>query len=323
VTTVVIPAHNEAQVIGRLLGQLVRAAPRGGASSGRAPRTPSDGAHPTATPSGDTPPTSSDDLDVIVVANGCTDDTAEVAASFGPGVRVLSIPVASKRAALAAGDGAAQDFPRVYVDADIELGAADVRALADALRQPGVLAAAPERALPLAASSWPVRWYYDVWMRLPEVLLGLWGRGVIAVSEAGHERLAGLPPLLADDLAASLSFAPGERRIVPGARAVSHPPRTARDLLRRRVRAYTGVAQIERARHAPPSTERTRLSDLLAITRSEPRMAPRVALFLSVAVIARARARRALARGDYSTWLRDESSRRAPAVAGQTRGDGR
>lgn len=290
-TTVVIPAHNESQVIGRLLGQLVRTAPP--------------------------------DLDIIVVANGCTDDTAEVAASFGPAVRVLSIPVASKRVALAAGDSAARDFPRVYVDADIELGPEDVRALAEAVRQPGVLAAAPERALSLAASSWPVRWYYDVWMRLPEVLLGLWGRGVIAVSEPGHERLAVLPPLLADDLAASLSFTPGERRIVPGARALYHPPRTLADLLRRRVRACTGVAQIERTADAPPSTERTRVSDLLAITRSEPRVAPRVALFLAVAAVARLRARRALARGDYSTWLRDESSRRPPAVAGQTRGDGR
>jgi Glycosyl transferase family 2 len=291
VTTVVIPAHNEGRVIGRLLAQLVRGAPPG--------------------------------LDVIVVANGCTDNTAEVAASFGPGVRVLSIPVASKRAALAAGDEAARDFPRLYVDADIELGAEDVRALAEAVRQPGVLAAAPERALSLAASSWPVRWYYDVWTRLPEVLLALWGRGVIAVSELGHERLASLPPLLADDLAASLSFAPGERRIVPGARAVHHPPRTLTDLLHRRVRAYTGVAQIERTADAPPSTERTRLTDLLAITRSEPRMAPRVALFLAVAVVARLRARRALTRGDYSTWLRDESSRRAPALAAPARGDER
>ena len=63
-----------------------------------------------------------DGLDVIVVANGCTDDTAKVAASFGPAVRVLSIPVASKREALVAGDRAARSFPRVYVDADVELG---------------------------------------------------------------------------------------------------------------------------------------------------------------------------------------------------------
>jgi glycosyltransferase involved in cell wall biosynthesis len=283
VTSIVIPAHNEGGVIGRLLRLLVPAAKAG-------------------------------ELDVIVVANGCTDDTAEVAASFGSCVRVLSIPVASKHDALAAGDRAAASFPRVYVDADVELQAADIRALAAALRQPGVLAAAPERVLDLTGRPWSVRCYYDVWMRLPEVRLGLWGRGVIAVDDSGQERIAGLPPLLGDDLAASLLFGQHERRIVADARVVVHTPRTVADLLRRRVRAATVTAQLERAEHAPASTGRTRISDLLAIVRAEPRMAPRVAFFLLVAVIARFRASRIAARGDYSNWLRDESSRRETAA---------
>jgi Glycosyl transferase family 2 len=296
VTSIVIPAHNEGKVIGRLLRPLVPAAMAG-------------------------------ELDVIVVANGCTDDTAEVAASFGPCVRVLSIPVASKHDALAAGDRAAVSFPRIYVDADVELRTGDIRALAAALRQPGVLAAAPERVLDLAGRPWPVRWYYDVWMRLPEVRLGLWGRGVIAVDDSGQERIAGLPPLLGDDLAASLLFRPHERRVVPDARVVVRTPRTVADLLRRRVRAATGAAQLERAEHAPASSGRTRVSDLLAIARAEPRMASRVAFFLVVAVIARIRASRIAARGDYSSWLRDESSRRETAagngVTGRGRDDGR
>jgi hypothetical protein len=280
VTTIVIPAHNEGLVIGRLLGQLI----------------------PTAKPA---------DFDIIVVANGCSDDTAEVAASFGPTVRVLSIPVASKHEALVVAGRATSDFPLVYVDADVELRAEDVGALAAALRQPGILAAAPKRVLNLAGRPWPVRWYYDIWTRLPEVRSGLWGRGVIAVAAEGQRRVASLPPLLGDDLAASLLFAPHERSIVPEARVIVHAPRTLADLLRRRVRAATGLAQMERAEHAPESTARTRTSHLTAIVHREPRLAPRVAFFLSMAALARLRARRAVVRGDYSTWLRDESSRRS------------
>src|SRR5260370_7459735 len=82
-------------------------------------------------------------MDIIVVANGCADATAEVAASFGPAVRVLTLPVACKHEALAAGDRAAAGFPRIYVDADVELRLHDVRALAAALWPPGGLAAAP------------------------------------------------------------------------------------------------------------------------------------------------------------------------------------
>lgn len=295
-TTVVIPAYNESRVIGRLLGHLVPAAPPG-------------------------------ELRVIVVANGCTDDTAEVAASFGPCVQVLSIPVASKHEAVATADHATEDFPRVYVDADVELRTEDVLALAAAVREPYVLAAAPERVLALAGRPWPVRWFYDIWTRLPEVRRGLWGRGVIALGEPGQRRVAGLPPLLGDDFAASLVFAPHEQAIVPSAHVVIHTPRTFADLLRRRVRAATGIAQIQRAERAPSVTPRTRMSDLAAIIRSEPRMAPRVVFFLSVAALARLRARRAVGRGDYSTWLRDESSRRslaaALAAAGHAPGEGR
>ena len=173
-------------MIARLLGRLVQAGPAG------------DLAGP-------------DGLDIIVVANGCTDDTADVAGSFGPPVRVLSIPVASKREALLAGDQAAKDFPRIYVDADVELGAGDIQALGAALGRPGTLACGPGRDLDLAGRPWLVRWYYAVWERLPEVRTGLFGRGVIGLSEAGHARMAGLPPLLADDLVASLAFTPGER----------------------------------------------------------------------------------------------------------------
>src|SRR5271166_3636715 len=139
--TVVIPAHNESQVIGRLLGQLV-------------------------------PMESPGDLDVIVIANGCTDDTVRIASAFGQCVRVLDVPAASKHRALATGDSAATVFPRIYVDADVEIGASDVASLVTELGKPGVLAAAPERVVELDKCGWPVRWYYDVWMRLPHVRLG-------------------------------------------------------------------------------------------------------------------------------------------------------
>lgn len=274
--TVIVPAHNEARVVGRLLGQLVSDARPG-------------------------------ELDVIVVANGCTDDTAQVATGYGPMIRVISIPVPSKAEALTVGNQAATGFPRLYVDADVELGTSDIRALDTALNTPGILAAAPRRILALEGRPWPVRWYYEVWTRLPEVRNGLFGRGVIGVSAAGHARVANLPPLLADDLASSLAFAPDERLIVEEARAVVHVPRTLSDLLRRRVRVEAGVAQVEQTEGAPASTARTRPSDLVSIVSREPRMAPRVLLFLAVAVIARSRSR-AMRKRDF-TWLRDESSR--------------
>ncbi|MFE2283487.1 glycosyltransferase [Streptomyces sp. NPDC059443] len=301
-TSIVIPAHNEGRVIGRLLDALLTEDPASTSASSAATAG----------------------LDIVVVCNGCTDDTAAVAGARGPLVRVVEIPTPSKHTALRVGDEHARGFPRLYVDADVVVGAADVRALAGALAAgPDLLAAAPGRDIPLAGCAWPVRAYYRVWQLLPAVREGLFGRGVIAVSEAGHARIAALPPLMADDLAASLAFAPEERRVVESARVAVHPPRTWGDLIRRRVRAATSSAELEHfqasraaappdapSETAPPApSARTSTSDLRALLRSRPQLLPGVVVFVVAAVAARRGARKAIRTGDFSTWLRDESSR--------------
>lgn len=282
--SVVVPAHDEAAVIGRLLHAL------------------------TADGTG---------LEVVVVANGCTDATAEAARAV-PGVHVVETPVASKMHALALGDRHVTRFPRFYVDADVVVGADDLAVLATALREPGVHAVGPGRHLDLAASSWLVRSYYSVWCRLPGVQRELYGRGVIGVDEAGHRRLAGWRDTMADDLVAAMSFAPEELRVVPAAEARIVPPREYGDLLRRRVRAMTGNRQLARDPHAPPLRGAGGgVAILAALARREPGLLPAVAVFLITAALARARARWALARGS-TTWLRDESSRRVDPPSSPT-----
>lgn len=277
--SVVIPAHNEQSVIGRLLERLLAGAAPG-------------------------------ELDVVVVPNGCSDRTAAVAASYGPDVRVVESPAPSKRAALRLGDEQARTFPRLYVDADVELDGDDVRRLCAALAEPGVLAVAPERRLDLTGRSRAVRMYHQVWRRLPAVRAGLFGRGVLAVTEEGHKRIRTLPPVMADDLAASLAFAPEECAVVAGAEVVVRLPRTWPDLVRRRIRVETGTSQLEQEDIVPGASARTSVRNLLGMVRSEPVLAPAMVVFLATAVVARLGARRAKRTGDFSTWLRDESSRR-------------
>jgi len=288
VTSIIVPAYNEAPALRRLLPLLLAGAEPG-------------------------------EFEILVIANGCTDDSAEAARSFGPAVRVLETPVANKFRALRLGDEAAVTFPRIYLDADVELGCADARLLAAAVESGPALAAAPEREIPTAGCPWTVRWYYDVWLRLPVVRAGLFGRGVIAVSAAGHQRLAAIPELMGDDLAASLAFATDERTVVARAHARIHPPRTLADLLRRRVRVNTVTAQAGASAELAEAGAQARTSraDLTALIRSAPvRMAPRVLWFVYVTVITRRESRKAIAAGDFATWLRDESSRETAPTGG-------
>ncbi len=277
VLSVVIPAHNEELGIARLLEALLRDSAAG-------------------------------ELDIVVACNACTDRTAEVAAGFGPMVTVIESEIPSKRLAQQAGDEVAAGFPRAYVDADVILGTDDLRRLVAPLLEGRALATAPARRLDGDGASWVVRRYYAFWERLPQVRSGLFGRGVVMVSEEGADRILALPQVLSDDLAMSEAFGPAERLVVADAVVGISLPRTIRDLLNRRIRVATGTSQVDQLNlRAPEAT--TSVSTLVAISVKEPAAVLDLVVFLGVTVVAKVRARRRVRSGDYSTWLRDESSR--------------
>lgn len=245
------------------------------------------------------------DAEIVVIANGCTDATAAAARRY-PGVTVLETPVPSKIKALALGDRHSTAYPRVYVDADVVIDAAGVRALCAALTEHGVHAAGPAREIPMEGAGWAVRRYYELWQRLDGVREELFGRGVVAVDRTGHERIGAWPEVMSDDLVMAMSFVPAERVVVPAARAVIRPPRTYADLLRRRVRVVSG----NRAAAGTSGLRRsaTGLRQVAHLVRREPRLLPAAVVFIGTAVLAKVRGEIAVRRG-RTAWLRDESSR--------------
>lgn len=273
--SVVIPAHNESSGIRRLLVAL---------SAGE-----------------------KNDLELIVVCNGCSDDTAQQAREAGSHVVVVEVPQPSKSAALAVGNSLATHGFRAWVDADVVITAASLGLLRDALKG-RVHVAAPVRDLTLNRSSWMVRWYYDVWNRLPQVGRGVFGRGVVVMTPEGLNRVQKLPRVMSDDLAVSEAFADDERAIVESAHVQIQGPRTVADLIRRRVRVATGNAQLDQLGIRTESA-RTTPAVLLGIVKSQPTISPKMLVFLVVTIVSRLQARRRIQKGDFTTWLRDESSR--------------
>lgn len=283
----VIPAHDEQAVIGRLLARLAVA--REQAPAGASARQ--------------------HELDLVVVCNGCSDRTADVARGFA-GVRVLETPVPSKVEALRLADETVPGCPRIYLDADVELDRDDLLRLAEAVSHGPVLAASARRVLPRDGVSPWVRWYYDVWEQLPQVRSGIFGRGVIALSDEGFRRVQGLTVGMSDDLVMSAAFTADERLVLDTVTVRVHPPRTVRDLVRRRARVATGTSQAYQDGHGLREDSRTSVRDLLGLART-PRLAVRLPVFVAVTLLARRMAAAAVRRGDYRTWHRDESSRAA------------
>ncbi|MFJ4265389.1 WecB/TagA/CpsF family glycosyltransferase [Paenarthrobacter nicotinovorans] len=271
---VIIPAHNEAAVLGRTLDALG-------------------------------PVASAPHVDVIVACNGCTDGTEAIASRY-PGVRVVRVGHASKTAALNAADGETELWPRIYLDADIELNPDAVRAVLDCLNTGSVLAARPAYRYDTTGASASVKAYYRARSRIPGNSRGLWGAGVFALSAAGHERLHEFPAFTGDDLYVDRLFGPEEKAVLAGPSVVVRTPRSRVALLAVLRRTYRGNAEQKGQVSLGMSTRRT--FQELAHTVRGPVSAFDAGVYAAFAVTGRFRINRSGA-GD-GPWERDETSRR-------------
>ena len=182
------------------------------------------------------------ELEVVVVCNGCSDDTAVVARASGHRVRVLELQRAYKPAALRRGDAEARAFPRLYLDADVLLPGSAARLVLERLRS-GALAARPPIRYAVSGASAPVRRYYRARSRVPAVLGSLWGAGVYGLSAAGRSRFGAFPDVVADDLWVDRLFSDEEMEIVDCEPVVVQVPRRSRDLVRVLVPRLSGQAR--------------------------------------------------------------------------------
>jgi hypothetical protein len=271
---VIVPAYNEAAVIKRTLAPLSGAAVDG-------------------------------TIELIVVCNGCTDDTAEVARSV-PGVQVLELAQGSKPAALNAGDEAATLWPRLYLDADIQISAASVLAVLDRLAHGDVLAARPACRYDTGGASALVRSFYRARTRIPQHKHAMWGAGAYGLSAKGHERIGAFPMVTSDDLYVDMHFDAAEKAVVATEPSAVKTPADLKSLLAILSRARRGTAELSAGRQGSEVRKRnTSMGTAVAVLRTirGPQSAVDAAVFIGMAFAKRHGFRKA------QVWERDESSR--------------
>ncbi|MCB5273166.1 N-acetylglucosaminyl-diphospho-decaprenol L-rhamnosyltransferase [Arthrobacter sp. SO5] len=274
---VIIPAHNESRVIARTLAPLAPLA-----AAGR--------------------------LQVVVACNGCGDDTADIARSFG-GVTVVELEQASKTAALNAGEAAATRWPRLYLDADVQISAATAAKVLTALSGGSILAARPAVRFDLQGAHPLIQAYYRTRQRLPSARSGLWAGGIYGLSWEGRQRFGEFPNVTADDLFVDRLFAASEKAVLDVEPVVVRPPRTPAAQLAVLHRIYRGNAE-QNGRSGHRSTAGKTLREVVGSIEG-PLSAVSAAVYLGFALVGRRGAR------DPVSWERDESSRR-PALDGRS-----
>ena len=189
--SILIPAHDEEAYIGACLDALLAS---------------------------DSPP---DAVEVLVMANGCTDATVSIAearaeafAQKGWPFRVLDLPQGGKLGALNAGDAAARHPARAYLDADVTVSPGLVAALTRALdvAEPRYVSGTALIAPPQTRVT---RAYARFWQTLPFVTDGVPGFGLFAVNGPGRARWGDYPDIISDDTFVRLNFTPAERIKLP------------------------------------------------------------------------------------------------------------
>ncbi|MGB3375159.1 MAG: glycosyltransferase [Microbacterium sp.] len=243
-------------------------------------------------------------LQIIVSANGCTDGTARIARSKGALVVERTQP--GKPGALNAAERVAEGFPRVYLDADIVPPPGAIVALVEALdEQAGILATMPVRRFDTTGRPWPVRAYYRINERLPVFRNGLFGRGLIVLSQQGRARFGEFPEMTADDLFLDAQFADSEKLAVPGVEVAVAAPWTTHDLVNRLVRVRRGNAEMRAAAGTGSVRASDRWSWLRDVVLHDLRLLPDSAAYVTITLLAGYRA----GRSSNRSWGRDQSTR--------------
>lgn len=246
VVSVIIPANNEGRYIGACLKALLSSDPLPGHV-----------------------------MEVLVVANGCSDDTVPVASRFkamaeprGWRLRVLELTQGSKIAALNEGDARALGRIRVYLDADVVVDPELLPALTEVLatRRPryatGTARIAPPQSL-------VTRLYARFWQSLPYTQINAPGFGLFALNAEARIRWAEWPDLIADDMFARLNFVPEERVQVPQGYQWPMAEGLSR-LIRVRRRQDRGMAQLSKLFPVLMLNEAKPEPDLPTLMRADP-----------------------------------------------------
>ncbi len=280
--TILIPAYNEADVIGRTLANLT------------------EGMQP-------------DEFRMVIVPNACRDATADAAREACPQARIIETPVGGKAHAMNLGRNAAPDGILICVDADLTLTADDLRALIAPIEAGDAQAACGRMKVDVSGCSAAVRGFYGIWSRMPYARNGKFG-GVIALSEDAAARVFPLPEVTADDEFINRSLSADEKAFAPDCCFTAHAPRDLASLIRVRRRVLRGNRKLTAMGLSQQAgTVGGSKGAILRQALFQPRLWVGLAVFALVGLAARA----GLAvegKPSAITWERDDSSRIAGAV---------
>ncbi|WP_432472312.1 glycosyltransferase [Amphritea sp. HPY] len=269
---VIVPAYNESTVILKLLRSLNE-----GVVSGH--------------------------YNVVVACNGCKDDTTELVIQNFPEYICLDIEKASKTNALNEAESLGLGYPRVYVDADVDISSESVlKLIQKASYHNEAQLVAPRGSINTSQSDTAVSLFYSAWTKTTFFINQGFGSGVYVLNKAARDLFDRFPDVIADDGFVRHLSAGQNTLVCEDAVSAVEAPRTLSDLIKIKTRVKVGNSQLA----GVVDTSTVSLPGRRFVVR------PGVLEFIIYSLVnlyVRFKVNSELQKGSVPVWHRDESSR--------------
>ena len=249
-----------------------------------------------------------DDLEIVVVANACTDRTEEIARSLDPRVKVVSTDVPGKCNAINLGEEHLTSFPRIYLDADIHLAPGAVTELLALCGRPHPIVS-PLPVYNMRNTSFPMR----LFMRA-ESFNHYFGHGApngsgcFALTEEARQRWGRFPDIMADDAFVHGHFKPFEAITVREAVATVMPPRDIKAMIKVQGRVRRGIYELFQRYPELIENHESQVASSLRRMLIRPWEWPSLFIYAFVKIRERQLAKSSV-KHKQNAWIRDDTTR--------------
>lgn len=245
-------------------------------------------------------------LEVIVIPNGCNDNTAEVVKMNFPHVSVIELEEGSKTLAINKGIEIASNKNILVQDADVIIRKYDVKRILDFIENEIYLFASPVPIFESTDNFW-VKKYYNFLSVTPVYKLGMVSSGVYLLSPKAIEIIGFFPHVIADDGYVKGVLGPYNLTKISNCYSMVKLPKDLWSLIKIKTRSRLGNLELA-GKYISPSTGGNSLLSLIKIGFKN-RMLSDFFIYAFVTFGSLVRAKKQLNNKNKLTWERDESTR--------------
>ncbi|USD67039.1 glycosyltransferase family 2 protein [Vibrio sp. SCSIO 43136] len=248
-----------------------------------------------------------DDIQIIVVPNGCSDNTAKVAKNISDVIEVVSLELGNKSNAINEALRYIKYDHLLVQDADVIISENSIINILKFIDNTEYVYASLKPETKTVDSSVIVREYYKFLEKTPEFSNGMVGSGCYLLSKTAMTKCFPLPLLIGDDGYVKSILGKDRLKLVPNATSVVFAPKDTSSLVKIKTRSKLGNYQINKSIANISGDTNTPGTLINLMIKSESYISG--IIYICVSCLCKFRAKMLYKTNSTHKWERDETRR--------------